>query len=165
MRLPVLLILLSLAALAASAQGADHLLGRPYASLPGGWAEVSGALLSASADSLSYALSEHHNVHDLRRLFLYSQLDRMVDDRHPIWTVLAALVVEDVREGEIATSFACMSHDDEPVVAVVGEGRIDEGEGVIRYGSVRLAWALDRAANRFIALDPSRVRCPDQDLP
>lgn len=159
-----LLCLLALfGATGVSAQGAEHLVGRPYAGLPGGWAETAGGLMSAR-DGHDYTVSEHSRLDGTDLLFVYDRIDRMQDDRYPVATVVAALVVDDLRAGETATVFGCTldgGRHEERVVAVVGEATLVEAEYVYRFGTVRRAWRLDRDAERFVPLDPSRVECPD----
>lgn len=159
-----LALLLLLAPLAASGQDdVDHLIGRPYAGLPGGWAGTGGAVLESALDGDTYLLSSHENVHDGSHLFTYARVDQMIDDRYPVSTVLAALVVSDVREGEAASSFACTAGRNRPAVVVVAAPTLDEADGVYRYGPVRLAWVLDRAAGRFEPVGPEAVVCADKE--
>ncbi len=150
---------------AAAAQGADYLVGRPYAGLPGNWAEIRGSTLGRlPGDDREYALSEFRRLDDQAALALYHRLDRYQDDRYPISTILAALEVDDVREGETVTATECELRDGPAgarVVAVAGEPVFVEPDEVYRFGPVRLAWMLDRTAVRFVALDPARVVCPD----
>ena len=158
------LLILALAT-AASAQDPDvsHLVGRPYAGLPGGWAGVGGALLT-SPDGQDYALSAFRNVDGGSVLFTYDRIDRMVDGRYPVSTVLAALAIDDVREGETASSFACR-WGDELAVAVLGEQTYVEGDDLFRWGPVRRAWRLDRDAARFEPVAAEAVDCPDEYAP
>lgn len=150
---------------AASAQGAEHLIGRPYAGLPGGWAEVGGSVMGdLPDDEHTYILSAFRRLGDADGLVLYTRVDQMLNGRHPIETVLAALEMDDVRDGETLAWFECTLLDDPysaRVVAVVGEAVFDEQAVVHRFGAVRLAWRLDRAAVRFVPLDPALVTCPD----
>lgn len=143
----------------------EHLIGRPYAGLPGGWAGVGGAVLQSAPDVEAYLLSEFESVHDGSHLFVYARVDQMVDGRYPVSTVLAALVVSDVREGEIASSFACTAGRNAPAVVVVGAQSFDEADGAPRYGPVRLAWRLDRPGVRFEPVDPASVTCAEAERP
>ncbi|MEM1118492.1 MAG: hypothetical protein AAF845_04820 [Bacteroidota bacterium] len=164
-----LLFALALVAAPAAAQNAtpdvSHLIGRPYAGLPGGWGGVGGSVLEASPDGEMYILSRFESVRDRGHLFVYSRVDQMIDDRYPVSTILAALAVPDVAEGEIASSYACSVGPDEPTVVVVGEQTLDEADGVFRYGPVRLAWALDREAEQFVPVDADRVTCIEEGIP
>lgn len=148
------------------AQGADHLIGRPYAGLPTGWGGVGGMVLpTPDGTDVTYLLEAFKHVDDDRQLFTYSRIDQLIDDRYPVSTVLAALVVEDIDTGEVVAWAACSDDQERPLVTVLGEQIYDESDDVFRYGPVRLAWALDQNAAQFVPADPATARCVEEAAP
>lgn len=154
-------LLLCLLAPAGAAQGADHLIGRPHAGLPGGWGEVAGLLLPDRADGPGYTLSLYGQVDrgappPTSWLMVYSRIDSLVSGRYPISTVLAALRIE-IESGEEVVWPGCLPGRD--VVAVAGAFQNgDETEDPF-WGPVRLAWELDREGVAFRPIDVAGIVC------
>ncbi|MEM1054984.1 MAG: hypothetical protein AAGI52_05620 [Bacteroidota bacterium] len=161
----LLVFALALFASPALAQNADFLIGRPVLQLPGGWGSVGGTLLDPPGAEPSHTLSMYEQVGTGNVLFTYARTEEMVDDRYPLSRILAVLLLDDIRDGEIATWSACVDTNQRPAVVIAGEYQILEDEGVSRLGPVRLAWRLDRDAEQFVSVASTAVTCPDETLP
>ena len=157
MRLSVVLAALLLAPCAA-AQGAEHLIGRPDAGLPGGWAEVSGSLLQDLAGGgPDHTLSLYANIQsDDSWLVVYTRIDSLVRGRYPVGTVVAALQME-LEPGEVVAWPGCISGRD--VVAIAGMPGDPSDDGLVEWGPVRLAWELDPAGGAFRPLEVEGFAC------
>ena len=142
----------------AAAQGADYLIGRPDAGLPGGWGEVSGALRqNLGGSGPDYTLSLYANVNDdAAWLMVYTRIDSLASGRYPVGTVVAALRLE-VRPGEEVAWPGCSHARD--IVAVAGELVPDPDREIAVWGPVRQAWELDDEAGVFRPLDVDGFAC------
>lgn len=161
-----LALLLCLAAPAAAAQGADHLIGQPYAGLPGGWGPLGGIAVDTPGDSASFGMSLFRQVHrdeswvefedQNEWLVIYTRLAYRALGRYPVSTVLAALQIE-LQPGEAVVWPDCSY--DRYLVAVAGKALDADGDGYGEWGPVRLAWELDTEAAAFQPIDTTGLVC------
>lgn len=133
----------------------SFLVGQPYLGLPGGWASVGGSLHSGRRGAPDHTLTLFENVHDdSARLLLYTRIDTMVQQKHPLGTIVAALRIA-LADDEVLVWAGCSFR--RTLIAVTETVAVDSTAEVVEWGPVRRAWDLH--ADAFRPLDVEGLAC------